>query len=214
MKPAMIPWSYHPVRKNLPLILNVPVGMYSDEPGQPWHQIEPQIIKSCANYADDERRRQQRYYNIEKGRSLYDFCLDKKLSFIKHDIKAKLHISQNQSLVFWHNYLGKDENGLFLNFFDFRTNNGLEDEESRQFFFSIQKWLVIDQSVDMDGIRPSITRVDGSKKKGFKTVHYLSNGQGLYTPAEIAALVEEVLEDWYRVEREIFGPERLTGTGN
>ncbi|MFT9046209.1 hypothetical protein [Acetobacter orientalis] len=206
-------WNYQPVRTYLVDVLNVST-LLMPMPDIQWETIEEKILDKCCNYQNPEVREQQRYYNTAKGQELYRLRHELNWSFHEYNIRTGLSVPNNTPFSYWHNALGQDENGAFLPFIDFRSNSGLNSDESRKIVFSIQYLLVIGQEADLDGTRPAIVRIEGNLQKGLKPVYYFGDSHNLYSLEEIETMALEVHDDFERVKRDTPDEVKKTGTDN
>lgn len=205
-------WNYQPVRTYLIDILNVSTPLMPT-PDTRWDIIQQKILSKCGNYKNENVAEQQKNYNVGKGEQLYRLRHDLNWEFLDYNIRGGLSIPNYKPFSYWHNTLGKDEDGAFLPFIDFRSNKGLNSEESRKIVFSIQSLLVLEQDLDLEGARPAIIRIEGNLGKGLKAAYYFNNGTDLYSRAEIESLVLEVYDDFERIKRDIPDEDAKTGTG-
>lgn len=209
---GIVRWSYQPARTYLIDILNVSTPLMPT-PNTRWDIIQHKILNKCSNYKDEDVAQQQKDYNVGKGEQLYRLRQDLNWEFLDYNIKGGLSVPNYKPFFYWHNTVGKDQDGLFLPFIDFRSNKGLNSEESRKIVFSIQNLLVLEQDLDLEGARPAIIRIEGNLKKGLKAAYYFNDGTELYSLADIQTMALEVYDDFERIKRDIPDEDTKTGTG-
>lgn len=197
-------YSYNPMRRSTPEILNIQVGPLAPVVRAPWATIASKISR-------ESRGADERLANVGVGKALYDLATARNISGRRHDI-FPLNVGVSEKISYWLPAVIALDDRPVVPFIDPRRERKWLTNAARRFVFSVMRErFIVDP--DLDGIRPCIVQFDTSDDGMRTPILQFSDGIEMFEFNRLDAMVQETYAIWNEIlEERDQATRRGTGT--
>ena len=205
MKIGFPPYSYDPVRRSNPDILNVDLGPLAVLARAPWPAVVAAITSRCRSVAELEA-------NLRVAEGLYVFAVEQEIAGRRQEFYP-LAIGVSEKVTFWLSAVIAIAGKPVVPFIDPRRTRKLTDV-GRRFAFSVAHQRIRAADLDYADVGLCIIQFANTKTGLRPPKVFMDDGIELFDFETLDAMVRETYEIWHEVlgEREA-AARRAGGTG-
>lgn len=203
-KLGLPPFTYAPVRKALPDILEVSGSLFGTLGPTPLVEIETQIRRAKTSLDGIEQ-------NLIVARTLHQFACDNKIKAFERPFYS-MTIGMLDQIRLWPDLYLVMEGRAWIPFIDTRRGNGLT-EVARKFVFSLQHEHIRALDFDMRDAGLCVLQFPPEGKERVARV-YRHEASALFTYEQLETMIDETYRLWMSISEERTEERRRAGVGS
>jgi hypothetical protein len=193
---AKVPYTYRPLRKHMPDLVQAATPLYRDRIITPWRTVGKAIVNSSQSM-------REAIENVRLGKLIYDlatFGCDEVHAVDIRGLTLGLDRSMRDiggRLTYWSPYVFYRPDGPFIPYFEFRRQRGAESAAARRFVLSMMHHSIREADPDLAEVNVEVVHAAGKRKRSLR--FFEDRAVEFFDIDQLQEMVEFTYSVWFEV---------------